>query len=54
MFDEKDADDFKKQLDKTKDNIESMFNSLDLHQKLKDAGLSEAEVQALFPGLAKT
>lgn len=54
LFDEKNADDFKKQLDKTKDNIESMFNSLDLHQKLKDAGLSEAEVQALFPGLAKT
>lgn len=54
LFDEKDADDFKKQLDKTKDNIESMFNGLDLHQKLKDAGLSESEVQALFPGLAKT
>ena len=54
LFDEKDADDFKKQLDKTKDNIESMFNGLDLHKKLKDAGLSEAEVQALFPGLAKT
>lgn len=54
LFDEKDADDFKKQLDKTKDNIESMFNSLDLHKKLKDAGLSEAEVQQLFPGLAKT
>lgn len=44
----------KEQLDKTKQNIESMFNGLDLHQKLKDAGLSEAEVQALFPGLAKT
>ena len=54
LFDEKDADDFKKQIDKTKDNIESMFNGLDLHKKLKDAGLSEAEVQALFPGLAKT
>lgn len=54
LFDEKDADDFKKLLDKTKDNIESMFNGLDLHQKLKDAGLSEAEVQQLFPGLAKT
>lgn len=54
LFDEKDANDLKKQLDKTKDNIESMFNSLDLHQKLKDAGLSGAEVQALFPGLAKT
>lgn len=54
LFDEKDADDFKKQLDKTKDNIESMFNGLDLHKKLKDAGLSEAEVQQLFPGLAKT
>ena len=54
LFDEKDADDFKKQLDKTKDNIESMFNGLDLHKKLKDAGLPEAEVQQLFPGLAKT
>lgn len=54
LFDEKDADDFKKRLDKTKDNIESMFNGLDLHKKLKDAGLSEAEVQQLFPGLAKT
>lgn len=54
LFDEKDADDFKKQLGKTKDNIESMFNGLDLHKKLKDAGLSEAEVQQLFPGLAKT
>ena len=54
LFDEKDAEDLKKQLDKTKKNIEDMFNSLDLHQKLKDAGLSEAEVQQLFPGLAKT
>lgn len=47
-------EDLKEQLDKTKKNIEAMFNSLDLHQKLKDAGLSEAEVQQLFPGLAKT
>ena len=44
----------KEQLEKTKKNIEDMFNGLDLHQKLKDAGLSEAEVQQLFPGLAKT
>lgn len=44
----------KEQLEKTKQNIEDMFNGLDLHQKLKDAGLSEAEVQQLFPGLAKT
>lgn len=54
LFDEKDAEDIKKQLNITKKNIEAMFNSLDLHQKLKDAGLSEAEVQNLFPGLAKT
>lgn len=47
-------EDLKEQLDKTKKNIEDMFNRLDLHQKLKDAGLSEAEVQQLFPGLAKT
>lgn len=44
----------KEQLEKTKKNIEDMFNQLDLHKKLKDAGLSEAEVQQLFPGLAKT
>lgn len=44
----------KEQLEKTKKNIEEMFNGLDLHKKLKDAGLSEAEVRALFPGLAKT
>lgn len=47
-------EDLKNQLDKTKKNIEDMFNGLDLHKKLKDAGLSEAEVQQLFPGLAKT
>lgn len=44
----------KEQLEKTKKNIEDMFNGLDLHKKLKDAGLSEAEVQQLFPGLTKT
>ena len=44
----------KEQLEKTKKNTEAMFNGLDLHKKLKDAGLSEAEVQQLFPGLAKT
>lgn len=47
-------EDLKNQLEKTKKNIEDMFNGLDLHQKLKDAGLSESEVQQLFPGLAKT
>lgn len=54
LFDEKDAEDIKKKLHITKKDIEDMFNQLDLHKKLKDAGLSEAEVQALFPGLAKT
>lgn len=44
----------KEQLEKTKKNIEDMFNGLDLHKKLKDAGLSESEVQQFFPGLAKT
>lgn len=54
LLDSDDVENIKKQLDKTKKNIEDMFNGLDLHQKLKDAGLSEAEVQQLFPGLAKT
>lgn len=54
LFDEKDAEDIKKKLHITKKDIEDMFNQLDLHKKLKDAGLSEAEVQQLFPGLAKT
>lgn len=47
-------EDLKNQLETTKKNIENLFNGLDLHKKLKDAGLSEAEVQQLFPGLAKT
>lgn len=47
-------EDLKNQLETTKKNIEDLFNGLDLHKKLKDAGLSEAEVQQLFPGLAKT
>lgn len=54
LLDSDDIENIKKQLDKTKKNIEDMFNQLDLHKKLKDAGLSEAEVQQLFPGLAKT
>lgn len=54
LLDSDDVENIKKQLDKTKKNIEDMFNGLDLHKKLKDAGLSEAEVQQLFPGLAKT
>lgn len=47
-------EDLKNQLETTKKNIEDLFNGLDLHKKLKNAGLSEAEVQQLFPGLAKT
>ena len=54
LLDSDDVENIKKQFDKTKKNIEAMFNGLDLHKKLKDAGLSEAEVQQLFPGLAKT
>ncbi len=54
LLDDNDVENIKNQLDKTKQSIESMFNGLDLHKKLKDAGLSEAEVQQLFPGLAKT
>lgn len=54
LLDSDDVENIKKQLEKTKKNIEDMFNGLDLHQKLKDAGLTEAEVQQLFPGLAKT
>ena len=42
----------KDQLEKTKENIDSMFNQIDLHKRLKDSGLTEAEVQQLFPGLA--
>lgn len=47
-------EDLKNQLETTKKNIEDLFNGLDLHKKLKNAGLSEAEVQQLFPRLAKT
>ena len=42
----------KNQLEKTKENIDAMFNQIDLHKRLKDSGLTEAEVQQLLPGLA--
>jgi len=43
-----------RKLEETKKYVDNLFAGLDLHQKLKDIGLSESEVQALFPGLAKT
>jgi len=43
-----------RKLEETKKYVDNLFTGLDLHQKLKDIGLSESEVQALFPGLAKT
>lgn len=54
LFDEKDADDFKKQLDKTKDNIESMFNGLDLYNKMKKEGFSDEMIKSLFGDLTTT
>ena len=54
LFDEKDADDFKKQLDKTKDYIESMFNGLDLYNKMKKEGFSDEMIKSLFGDLTTT
>lgn len=54
LFDEKDAEDFKKQLDKTKDNIESMFNGLDLYNKMKKEGFSDEMIKSLFGDLTTT
>lgn len=54
LFDEKDADDFKKQLDKTKDNIESMLNGLDLYNKMKKEGFSDEMIKSLFGDLTTT
>jgi len=49
-----DTEEANRKLEETKKYVDNFFTSLDLHQKLKDIGLSESEVQALFPGLAKT
>lgn len=49
-----DKENLKTDLDKVKKEINAMFKGLDLHQKLKDAGLTEEEVKQLFPGLAKS
>lgn len=49
-----DKEKLKTDLDKVKKEINAMFSGLDLHQKLKDAGLTEKEVKQLFPGLEKS
>lgn len=54
LFDEKDAEDIKKQLDKTKKNIEDMFNGLDLYNKMKKEGFSDEMIKSLFGDLTTT
>jgi len=49
-----DTEEANRKLEETKKYVDNLFTGLDLHQKLKDIGLSESEVQAMFPGLAKT
>lgn len=49
-----DKEKLKTDLDEVKKEINAMFSGLDLHKKLKDAGLTEEEVKQLFPGLAKS
>lgn len=44
----------KEQLDKTKKNIESMFNGLDLYNKMKKEGFSDEMIKSLFGDLTTT
>lgn len=54
LFDEKYAEDLKNQLEKTKKNIESMFNGLDLYNKMKKEGFSDEMIKSLFGDLTTT
>lgn len=54
LFDEKDSEDIKKQLEKTKKNIEDMFNGLDLYNKMKKEGFSDEMIKSLFGDLTTT
>ena len=44
----------KEQLDKTKKNIEDMFNGLDLYNKMKKEGFSDEMIKSLFGDLTTT
>ena len=44
----------KEQLDKTRKNIESMFNGLDLYNKMKKEGFSDEMIKSLFGDLTTT
>lgn len=44
----------KEQLDKTKQNIEDMFNGLDLYNKMKKEGFSDEMIKSLFGDLTTT
>lgn len=47
-------EDLKNQLDKTKKNIEDMFNGLDLYNKMKKEGFSDEMIKSLFGDLTTT
>lgn len=49
-----DQERLQKSLDEARKRIDLAFSGLDLHKRLTDIGLSENEVQALFPGISKT
>ena len=47
-------EDLKNQLEKTKKNIEDMFNGLDLYNKMKKEGFSDEMIKSLFGDLTTT
>ena len=54
LLDSDDVENIKKQLDKTKQNIEDMFNGLDLYNKMKKEGFSDEMIKSLFGDLTTT
>lgn len=54
LLDSDDVENIKKQLEKTKKNIEDMFNGLDLYNKMKKEGFSDEMIKSLFGDLTTT
>ncbi len=54
LLDDNDVENIKNQLDKTKQSIESMFNELDLYNKMKKEGFSDGMIKSLFGNLTTT
>lgn len=54
LLDAFDMDKIDKEIETVRKKVESMFESLSLHDKLVGLGLGESDIQTMFPGLTMT